>query len=145
MKRLLLAAALMCLIPMGSLFAQGSAASMPQVKLGNLPFATTTSSGKPVPITATKEEILANTTLTVQAPSGCEVTSFSFSFLPEGKDILGPYEIKGASLGLDIVNAIKSINNPRDKMYIDNIKVKCGNARMTGAPIVLNVAVSATR
>ena len=75
----------------------------------------------------TYEQLLANTVLNYREPN-CEVTEYKISFLPKGKNYIGPFTIKGASKiqgkPLDILKELKVSKNENTRIFFDDIHVK---------------------
>jgi hypothetical protein len=108
-----------------------------QVTLGNI-MPKYTPDGK-YTITATRDELLANRTITMPPPP-CEVIGFTFSMLPKGKDFQGPYEVTGATLTEKIVNMLKELEEPvGTRIFIEQIRLKCGNQEMKAHPIIMKL------
>ncbi len=108
------------------------------VMLGNM-MPTFTADGKKAPYRkVTRAEILANPQLMTAAPP-CDITEFTLSILPKGKDFRGPYTVKGAWLSPDIIKMLEEVEEGDCKIFIENIKVNCGNQLMNGNSILLTM------
>ena len=86
----------------------------------------------------TRAEILANPQLTTPPPP-CDIAEFTFSVLPKGKDFRGPYTVKGAWLTPDIIKMLEEVEEGDCKIFIENMKVNCGNQLMNGNSILLTM------
>lgn len=137
MKKLSLLFVILILSAASQSFAQ-NAQIKPTVMLGNIQ-PTTSVTGKPELI-ATREEILANPTL-MMPPPPCDIISFQFSILPKGKDFMGPYTVQGAHLTPNIIDMIRGMEDPQGRIFIENIKVKCGDKEYDAATIVMKMVL----
>ena len=82
-----------------------------------------------------RERVLAYPRLLPQSLS-CEVTGFEFSLTTKGKP-WGPVTVKGAAFNEEIKDKIKDTDPDNVKIYISNIRVKCGADEITAKPIDL--------
>ncbi len=96
--------------------------------------------GKLVGITTTREEILANTTLTTPPPF-FKVVEFTFSMLPKGKDYLGPYKVQGDKLTPQIIKLIQSLEDPQGRIFIENITVNVNGIAAKASPMLITMAL----
>ena len=109
-------------------YAQNVANTTPRVILGEI-------TGAAFP-TLTHEDLLTNTTLIVEG-STCKVTGYSFSILPTGHEFQGPYTVTGSNeFTPQIKKIIAALDNSGGRVFIENIRLNCGGAESTAAPIV---------
>jgi hypothetical protein len=92
-------------------------------------------------ITVTRAEVLAHTALTTSSPS-IEVIGFTFSIMPNGGDIIGPYSVKGSRLSPEIVSKIQELSAPQSKIIIENIRAKIDGTPRSISPILLNMVLN---
>ena len=89
---------------------------------------------------ATYDQMLANPSL-VCKQANCKVTEFDISFLPKGKDFLGPYHIKGSSLidgmALKLMKQIKDSGYANTRVFIENIHISCNGQDMLARTIAM--------
>ncbi len=82
---------------------------------------------------STIDAIVNNKAITVMR-KGCDVTSFAFSILPKSGDFIGPFMTNGYMLTDKMLDLVK---NNTGKIFIENVKVKCGTQELTGQPIII--------
>ncbi len=87
---------------------------------------------------ATRAEILAEPELQTP-PCPCTITGFTFSMLQKGKNLKGPYTVKGSALSPEILKMIKDMKNPEARIFIDNIVMMAGNQQIKVNPIVIDM------
>jgi hypothetical protein len=62
------------------------------------------------------------------AEENCQVTGFTISFLPEGKDFRGPFAIKGSNkvqgVPFDYLNELNGSDILRTRIFIESIHVR---------------------
>lgn len=87
----------------------------------------------------TVDQMLANPVMLCREPN-CEIEEFTISFLPEGKDFIGPYTIKGSprvqEAPLKVLRRIKEDGDKKVRVFIENIKVKHDGVEENLSPIV---------
>ncbi len=139
MKKLPILLVLLLLAISSHSFAQNKAKQPTvTVTLGNI-MPTYTPDGKPLPYRkVTRAEILANPQLATPPPP-CDITEFTFSILPKGKDFRGPYTVKGAWLTPDIIKMLEEVEEGDCKIFIENIMVNCGSQRINANTILLTM------
>ncbi len=93
------------------------------------------------PLVVTRAEVLANTALTTSSPT-LEVIEFTFSMLPKGRDLVGPYSVKGPRLTPEIISEIRELNDPQGKIILEHIRVKTDGGTRTMNPILLNMVLN---
>ena len=138
MRKLSVLFVLLFLTAASQSFAQ-NAQIRPTVMLGNIQPKTSVT-GKSEYI-ATREEILANPTL-MMPPPPCSIISFQVSILPKGKDFQGPYTIQGPHFTPEVIDFIKGLEDPQGRVFIENIKVMCGNTEMSAATIIIKMVLN---
>ncbi len=109
------------------------------VMLGNI--APKFTNGKADANTVTRQEILSNTQLKMPPPQ-CEISGFTFSILPKGKEFMGPFTIKGSQLTPQIIKMLQDMEDPQGRIFIENIKLNCGGKEIPGTPILLNMVLN---
>jgi hypothetical protein len=116
-------------------YAQNNANTMPKVRLGTIP-RTELVNGKWTSQNVTLAELQANNTL-ISEGSTCKVIGYSFSILPVGHEFQGPYTVTGSDeFTPQIKKIISGLDNSGGRVFIENIRLNCGGAESTAAPIV---------
>lgn len=116
-------------------YGQNNANATPHVRLGKIQGPKLVN-GKWTSSNITLEELQANNTLIVEG-SSCKVTGYTFSILPVGHDFQGPYTVTGsAEFTPQIKKILSGLDNSGGSVFIENIKLNCGDIESAAAPIV---------
>lgn len=70
---------------------------------------------------------------------GCAVTGFTFSVLPKGDFIYGPFKTVGNRLRQEQIDWLKTKKGTSMKIFLEDIKLKCGDKTMMETPVVYDV------
>jgi hypothetical protein len=86
---------------------------------------------------STIDQVLAAPTFLVMNPT-CVCKSFTISFFPKGKAVVGPFKTEGPAFSADEIAAIKKLQGSNVKIVVDDIQVSCqGGAAIAAQPIIL--------
>lgn len=83
-------------------------------------------------------KIVADPEVTITT-AGCAVVGFTFSVLPKGDYIYGPFKTEGNRLRQEQVDALKKMKGATLKIFLEDIKLKCGDKTMLETPVVYDV------
>jgi hypothetical protein len=88
----------------------------------------------------TYDQILANPVLNYNQPN-CEITEYTISFLPKGKDFRGPFTIKGSpkiqGIPLNIFKELKESKNEHTRIFIEGIHMNYNGESLNTRPITM--------
>ena len=89
------------------------------------------------------EPIISNPQLVCSEPSG-EITRFTVSFQPKGKDFAGPFVTTGSKLTnnpmvVTWLEKLKASGTEKVRMYIEEIHVTYKGEDLTARPIILTI------
>ena len=122
MKKLFLVFASIVSVHSSLSFAQkGNQHTTPIVRFGKIAPSTASNANRS-PVNTTREEILSDPRLIVD-PQTNKVVSFTFSMLPKGRDLIGPFKIKGADFTPEIIKTLIEMRDPEGKILIEDIRV----------------------
>ena len=83
-------------------------------------------------------KIVANPEVTITT-AGCNVIGFTFSVLPKGDFIYGPFKTEGNRLRQEQVDALKKMKGTTLRIFLEDIKLKCGDKTVMETPVVYDV------
>ncbi|MBX2904428.1 MAG: hypothetical protein KF744_00215 [Taibaiella sp.] len=83
-------------------------------------------------------KIVADPEVTITT-AGCSVVGFTFSVLPKGDYIYGPFKTEGHRLRQEQVDELKKMKGTSMKIFLENIKLKCGDKTLLETPVVYDV------
>jgi hypothetical protein len=113
-------------------YAQGNSAPEIQVVLGNI--IPRKVNGKMVPVT--RAELLGNSKL-VWTGGSCNVISYTFSIMPDGKDFIGPFSVSNSSeFTPQIKKLLQDLGSEGGRVFIENIHVNCSGDTRTVQSLV---------
>jgi hypothetical protein len=84
------------------------------------------------------DKIITDPEVTITT-AGCAVTGFTFSVAPSGDYIYGPFKTDGNKLRQEQVNWLKTKKGTSMKIFLEDIKLKCGDKTMMETPVVYDV------
>lgn len=84
------------------------------------------------------DKIITNPEVTI-ATTGCQVVGFTFSVAPSGDYIYGPFKTEGNKLRQEQVDWLKTKKGTSMKIFLEDIKLKCGDKTMMETPVVYSV------
>lgn len=89
------------------------------------------------------DPILSNPQLVCTEP-GAEITGFSVSFQPKGKDYIGPFKATGSKLTnnkrvIEVLNELKVSGNEQVNMFIEDIHIKYKGEEIPVKPLIIRI------
>lgn len=83
-------------------------------------------------------KIVANPEVTITT-AGCAVTGFTFSVLPKGDYVYGPFKTEGNRLRQEQIDWLKTNKGTSMKIFLEDIRLKCSDKTVMETPVVYDV------
>lgn len=88
--------------------------------------------------------ILKNPHITTSR-TGCTITGFQISFLPQNEDFFGPFKLQGNKLQANQIEFLRKYSGKSMRIFIEEIILSCNNKEEIEMPVIYKVAIASKK